>query len=122
MIFYIKNENGDFKPVGTDYPDMLPHGSHLIQVSKYLKLTISSINPDHATVLAAILMNEDDIIEELGKIISIRPNKSLTKDQIDKINEVVPGIFQLGTRPSLVEMAREIMYMLARYCDENTKF
>ena len=121
MTFFIKKID-DYVPVGEDYPDMLPYGTHLVYVENGRRVTVHKVEPDHAAVLAAMLKHEDKVIKALERIVAIRPNDNLTDKQVQKIKEIAPNCFRLGTRESFADMVREIADYIASLCNEDTEF
>jgi hypothetical protein len=60
----------------------LPYGSHLIDVRKNGRTTISKINPNFAAMIAAGLFSERKISESIMKSLAIRPTQStMTEEQ-----------------------------------------
>jgi len=128
MTTYYEKVNGEFVPVleyNSYLMDALPEGHHLISVDGHLTVRRRDINPDFATVHAAMVIAEEEITKLLANIYRMNEGRvKLTEEENELWTQLSKALVNSEfsvVRKSPADIAREISAKVVEKAEELRK-
>lgn len=125
MTVYYKNEGGEYIPIReshSDFIDAYPEGAHLIICKPGIKYGKYDINPNHAALIAAAYMIQNDLTQVVIEASKIKHpgNKKLTPNQRQAWENLMTAFgeeAQMLSWPSAQEVIDTLIKSLVKEAD-----